>query len=70
MLADQIDWKRVRLPEEFRAITRLLPKIERVRNEVNKRAMIQDTEIFSAFDEVDWFLASIELKPRYDRERN
>ena len=55
-MAESVEWKRVRLPEEFNAICRLIVGVGEVRREAMREAQLQDTRLYSAFDELDFEL--------------
>ena len=55
-MAESVEWKRVRLPEEFNAICRLIVRVGEVRREAMREAQLQDTRLYSAFDELDFEL--------------
>lgn len=70
-VAESVEWKRVRLPEEFNAICRLIVRVGEVRREAMREAQLQDTRLYSAFDEVDWEWArTFDDHPRKDIEKN
>ena len=55
-MAESVEWKKVRLPEEFNAICRLIVRVGEVRREAMREAQLQDTRLYSAFDELDFEL--------------
>lgn len=63
---ESVNYKRVRLPEEFRALNRIIPKISHIKMEVRREAQLQDTRIYSAFDEIDFELYNTGWKDRHD----